>query len=92
MKRKCENKLDLQELPEVILVGNKNDVWQERQVATDKACQVCPRIHDKYIYVIHAKINHKIFKKVGLMVYSRRQRMLGTLTTTRSPPGRVWTR
>ena len=24
----------------MILVGNKSDIWQERQVVTDKACQV----------------------------------------------------
>ena len=28
------------DVPEMILVGNKSDVWQERQVVTDKACQV----------------------------------------------------
>ena len=28
------------DLPEMILVGNKSDIWQERQVVTDKACQV----------------------------------------------------
>ena len=28
------------DVPEMILVGNKSDIWQERQVVTDKACQV----------------------------------------------------
>jgi len=27
------------DVPEMILVGNKSDIWQERQVVTDKACQ-----------------------------------------------------
>ena len=30
----------MKDVPEMILVGNKSDIWQERQVVTDKACQV----------------------------------------------------
>ena len=30
----------IKDVPEMILVGNKSDIWQERQVVTDKACQV----------------------------------------------------
>ena len=72
----------------MILVGNKSDIWQERQVVTDKACQVT---------VLILMILMRLLTKTNLMMiiiknFTRRQRRPAIPIILRSPLGRVSTR
>ena len=64
----------------MILVGNKSDIWQERQVVTDKACQVVKMIEKTKTNIINIKN------------VCRRQRRPAIPIILRSPLGRVSTR
>ena len=67
----------------MILVGNKSDIWQERQVVTDKACQVVKMIE---------KTKTNIMMVIKIKNVSRRQRRPAIPIILRSPLGRVSTR
>ena len=62
--------------PCLILVGNKNDLWQDREVATDLACQV----------------NLHLFLFSYFAILPRRLRPMATPTITRLRPKRAWIR
>ena len=67
----------------MILVGNKSDIWQERQVVTDKACQVVKMIE---------KTKTNAMMMIMIKNVCRRQRRPAIPIILRSPPGRVLTR
>ena len=67
----------------MILVGNKSDIWQERQVVTDKACQVVKMIE---------KMKTNTLMMIMIKNVCRRQRRLAIPIILRSPLGRVSTR
>ena len=77
MKRR--NFQDCNTDPCLILVGNKNDLWQDREVATDLACQV------NMIFSLNNSLPSIAFKH-------RRLRPMDTRTITRLQLKRAWTR
>ena len=68
----------------MILVGNKSDIWQERQVVTDKACQV--------VKMIEKTKTSTMMMMIMIKNVCRRQRRPAIPIILRSPLGRVSTR
>ena len=64
----------------MILVGNKSDIWQERQVVTDKACQVVEMIE---------KTKTDTMMMIMIKNVCRRQRRPAIPIILRSQLGRV---
>ena len=62
--------------PCLILVGNKNDLWQDREGATDLACQV------NFVFIFF----------FYLVILSRRLKPVDIRTITRLRLKRVWIR
>ena len=69
----------------MILVGNKSDIWQERQVVTDKACQVT-------VLILMVLLTNTYLIKMMINYVTRRRRRPAIRIILRSQLGRVLTR
>ena len=73
----------------MILVGNKSDIWQERQVVTDKACQVAKMKRMSRMMVLLTLTN---LTMIIIHNFTRRRRRPAIPIILRSQLGRVLTR